>query len=685
MNMSDDVAGATLQVSMKAAEKGVELGSRIADKALDDIARLLKALGKLIISKTDLSDLGAGNTSIKNLVKNARKNGDTISTSDNAFSESDMKILKKKAKQLGIPIAFTGDKENNYANVRTSDLPIFQRMCTDMMKEKLAERPQELGNFKVKDWEIPFITSELNKYDLSAQFGKTKNGEHFCLYEKADEKAIMIARNEFVKKCNELKENMTVTKDENFYVIKDKHSGKEVSFDTVPSREELSEQIQKTFGYDQNKADIACAKFGEQNLQGEEKQKFFSKNPQNNFSKIDTNITLKNESIFTKDITCWRVTPKSDSVPKIVFQNENGRFAVLNPEKMTRAKMTDILKKNLLIDDKKTIEALIDKAEKVSDYYSKQDEKNFKFEYKFSKSDFDMKNAETVSGMVRTDENGNTFTKKLPLDSVSNDIQRTGKNEFTVQSTVNILETDKDENEYISSDKQQLVLSFSDKKSALNQLVEMYKKQGVPEDVAKQMSKEVFAKAESQSPEKVLQIEEIRTESQAGKTETKVVVKSGNQSEEIEFSDPEKVENEISEKFEVPKETAKIIVEKAQENIENNVEEKEMQSVNSEEINDVQYDEKDIPPTSDWIPNDDDVPPEMSNSGGYFADDIPDDDFQYNENNVPPMSDWTPNDNDVPPEMPERNFGGSFAYEIPDAPDVPQAPEINIPTGRGGR
>ena len=248
-------------------------------------------------------------------------------------------------------------------------------MCTDLMKDKLAERPQELGNFKVKDWEIPFITNELNNYDLSAQFGATKDGEKFCLYEKSNEKAIMIARNEFVKKCDELNSNRTVTKNEDFFVIQDKHSGKEISFEDVPSREELSEQIQKSFGYDKNKADIACSKFGEENLQGEEKKKFFSKNPQNNFSKVDTNITLQNESIFTKNFTCWRVTPKSDSVPKIVFQDDNGKFAVLNPEKMTKAKMADILQKSLLISDKKTIEALIDKAEKVSDYYSRQDEK----------------------------------------------------------------------------------------------------------------------------------------------------------------------------------------------------------------------------------------------------------------------------------------------------------------------
>ncbi|MBD5160293.1 MAG: hypothetical protein HDT23_08665, partial [Ruminococcus sp.] len=476
-------------------------------------------------------------------------------------------------------------------------------------------------------WEIPFITSELNNYDLSAQFGATKDGEKFCLYEKSDEKAIMIARNEFVKKCDELNSNMTVTKNDDFFVIQDKHSGKEISFENVLSREELSEQIQKSFGYDKNKADIACSKFGEENLQGEEKKKFFSKNPQNNFSKVDTNITLQEESIFTKNFTCWRVTPKSDSVPKIVFQDDNGRFAVLNPEKMTKAKMTDILQKSLLISDKKTIEALIEKAEKVSDYYSRQDEKNFSFDYKFSKSDFDMTNTEVVSGMVRTDESGNTFTKKLPLDSISNDIQRTGKDEFTVQSTVNIVEFDKDEKEYVSADTQKLVLSFSDKKNSLNQLTEMYKKQGIPEDVAKQISKEVFAKAESQSAEKVLNIEEIRAETQAGKTDTKVIVKSGNKSEEVDISDPEKAVNEISEKFEVSPETAEVVIEKAQENIEDF--------------------EKKI---------------------------IVEDDFQ---------EEILHNENDISAEIEMPDFAG----DVPDldVPDAPETPEIHMPTGRGRR
>lgn len=295
--------------------------------------------------------------------------------------------------------------------------------------------------------------------------------------------------------------------------------------------------------------------------------------------------------------------------------------------------MTDILQKSLSVSDKKTIDALIEKAEKVSDYYTRQDEKNFSFDYQFSKLDFDMTNPEIVSGMLRTDENGNTFTQKLPLDNISNDIERTGKDEFMVQSTVQTVETDKDGKEYVSSDKQKLVLSFSDKKNALNQLTELYKKQGIPEDVAKQISKEVFAKAESQSAEKVLQIEEIRAETQSDKTETKVVVKSGNKSEEVEISDPEKAVSEISEKFGSSAETAETVIEKVQEDIED-------------------FENKKI-----IVPDfHEEIPPEY-------------DEFHYNEN-------------DIPLEMPD------FSGDIPnfsDVPDVPDAPDVHIPTGRGRR
>lgn len=575
MNMSDDMASATIQVSTKAAEAG----THAFEKTIDIIAKLLQLLaersknnGNSKVKSTDLTDLKPGEVDMDDLKKSARDTGEALSFSENGMTKDDMKFLSKKAKEYKFPIAFTNSKgkDNIYAAVRASDLPLYKAVCTEMMKEKLAVRPNELSNFKVQEWEMPFITKELNKHDLSAQFGKTKSGECFCLFEKGDEKAILIARGEFVRKCNEINKELSFDRDENgFYTIKELHSGKEISFKNPPSREELSFMFQKRFGYDESKADISCAKFGEEQLKGSEKSRFFSNSPQNEFSKIDSNIELQGESIYVKAYTCWRVTPKADSVPKLVYQDKNGAFAVLNPEKMTKNQMSEVLRERLKVTDKATIAALVDKAIKVTDYYNHQNEENFFHNYEFSKSDFDMSNPDEVKEMLRTDKNGNTLIKALPVSSVETDIQRTEKDSFTVKSSIKIIETDQNGKEYSSFDTQSLKLSFSDKKNSVAELTEMYRKQGVPEHMAKQMAKDVFSKAESQSAERVLQIEEIRAEKQNNSTtEIKAVVTSGNKTEEIEISDSDKAIKDISEKFEVPEAAAAVILAKAAEQIE---------------------------------------------------------------------------------------------------------------------
>lgn len=586
MSMSDEVAGATIQVSMHTAEKVVDIAGKTINDLMDTIAKLLQALaahrssntsGKDKVQKTDLTDIKPGAVKIKDLIANARKNGDSIATSDHGLTAEDKKYITKKAKEYGIPVAFTGDKgkDNLYAAVRKNDLPILERICTDMMKDKLAQRPQELGNFKVQEWEIPFITSELNKHDLSAQFGKTENGEHFCLYEKADEKAILIARGEFVRKSEEIKKELMMDKDENGYLtIKDIRSGKEISFeaDAIPSREVLSAQIQKQFGYDENKADIACAKFGEEQLQGADKRKFFSSDPQQAFSKVDTNIHLEGESVLVKPYTCWRVTPKKDSVPRFVYQDTDGKFAVLNPEKQTKRQMCEVLHEQLGITDQGTLDALADKARKVTDYYHKQNEKNFSLDYTFEKKDFQTDRPEEMEGMLRTDEQGNTFAKTLPLDNISNHIERTGKDGFTVESSLEVVETDQNGKSYSTFDHRTLVLSFSDKKNAIAELTAMYREQGVPEHIAKPMAQDVFAKAQAQSPEKVLHIEEMHAEMSANptagtSTEIFMTVTSGSKAEEINITDREKAIAEVCETFGVDEDAATALLDRAAENL----------------------------------------------------------------------------------------------------------------------
>ena len=576
--MSDEITSATLQMTGKA----VEVASLAVQKNIEIIAMLLKELAQAAerhrqrqnekktsknqnVTSNDLTDIKPGAVSMKELMKSAKANKDTISFSEQGITKDDMKYLSKKAKEYQIPIAFTGDKgkDNVYANVRSSDLPAFQHICTEMMKDKLAERPQQMGNFKVQDWEMPFITHELNKHDLAASFGKTKDENCICLFEKKDEKAILIARDEFVRKCKDIEKELQIGKDDKgFYSIENRLTGQKITFDQVPSKEELADMMQNRFGYDENKAAMASAKFGEETLTGADKMKYFSKDPQNAFSKIHANVELKGESIYAKDYSCWYLKTKADKMPKVVYQDKNGNFAVLQPEKMTKRKMAVILDQHLGLKDKAVASALIEKAEKVSDFYESNVTENLNHSLEFNESDISPEKARTF-----VDEK-HAVHQIIP-QKADTAIERNGQDSFTVKSTVtgmdHIYTMDGKHEDEPLSDAKELKLSFSDKRSALQELSAMYKEQGLPDDAAEQMAKDVFEKAENQSSEKTLHIEEVREETKGGNKETTVKITSGEQTEEIDMSDHDKAIDEISEKFNVDTETAAQTIERAEE------------------------------------------------------------------------------------------------------------------------
>ena len=575
MNMSDDVTGVTLQI----VQKGADVAAHAAKEFIDLLTRLLAELGrsrerskantasnlanqkaeKPSVSSTDLTDIKTGRVEMKALRDNAKAIGDTLSMSENALTKEDMKFIAKKAKAYGIPVAFSNDKskDNIFASVRTSDLPLFKQICTELMKTKIAERPQELGNFHCEAWEIPFLTAHLNKNDLSAQFIQTGDGKNLCVFEKKDRKAIEMTRDAFVRQCGEVKNDLAFDRDEaGFITIKNLRTGKEISFDEIPDKKTLALRMQEAFGFDEIKAKIAAARFGEEMTTGEQREKFFSDSAQQECKQVDANIMVEGEDSVCKEYQCWRVTPKSDERPRIVFQNDTGEFAVLEPEKMTRMQMRHALEEQLGIIDRKTQDALIHKAESIAAFHAQSE--SHTAEYEFKKSDFDMHDVRYAMGLRKTDEQGNTiYTKKLPISSMSSEVNRTEKDFFRVDSTVTAIETDANGVDHARHDRQKLVLSFSDKKSSLQQLREMYEAQGVPAHVAKQMAKEVFKKAEMQNPEKPIRIQEVRDKA--------MTVAFGTQSAEVSTADKQAAASKIAEQFGVPAETAEVIVEKAEE------------------------------------------------------------------------------------------------------------------------
>ena len=580
MNMSEDVTAVSMQVSEKAAEAALSAFKSV----LDSVGRLFRELLGMEhdrararaqmqaaksgvqtpektkppnVSATNLTGIKPGEVSLKDLAENARNTGEALSVAQNGFSQEDRKAIARTAKKYGIPVAFsnTKGKNNLYANVRSGDLPIFKQICTECVKEKIAAQPETIGNFKVQPWEVPHLTAMLKAHDLPAVFVETKSGDQYCLHDVKHQDAVRIVREEFVAKCKEIEKQFSFDKDENgFYTLKDLHSGREISFAEIPDKTTVSQQIQTQFGYDPVKADLAAAKFGEEALKGKQKERYFSNSAQNEFSRIEGNVTLEGESLHAKPFGCWYVQPKKDEKPRVIFRDQSGKYAVLEPQSMTRAKMRSLLTEQLGITDRKTLDALTDKADRVTDFYARQDTDLLSVDRTFKMEDFE---PDKIIEHKYTGASGIEYvTKQKPLDSVENSIQRTGKDSFTVNTVFRSTEiTDKGES-IPHEQTEKLDFTLSDKKRTLHSLSAMYMDAGMNEADAKSMAKEVYSKAEAQSPETVLRIEEVRQNS--------MTVAYGKASVVLSTTDRQEAAEKIA-GLGVSTQTAESLVEKAQE------------------------------------------------------------------------------------------------------------------------
>jgi hypothetical protein len=583
MNMSEEVTGVTLQV----AEKAVTAGVNVTTKLAETIARLFHELfamerersaakaagkgggagsGKDKVKGVDLTNLKPGVVNLYDLQRDAERLKDTICTCENGVSREEMKAIAKKAKEYGIPIAFKNPKSKGsiYACVRGADLPIFKEVCAACIKDKMAQQPETLGNFKCERWEIPFLTAEMKNFDVPAMFPHSAEGA-FCLYDKKDENTVRIARSQFIQKCKELETQVAIDRDEEgYYTIKDLRTGREVSFEDVPTQKMLAQQIQKQFGFDENKANMCAAKFGQEMLTDEQKQSFFRVWSQDAFMHTSGLLSLENENPLAKPYQCWYLIPKEDAKPRIVFREpESGKFAVLEPQNMSRKQMRGELTAQLGITDEKTLAALVDKADRVAFSQERDKAGLYIADRRFSLDDF--KQDELVE-YVHTGASGEKYSTKLkPIDSVSQHIERTGKNAmgapdadgFEVSCT--FFSTEQNEKgEPVSKEKShKLFLSLADKKSGMHILTEMYKEQGIPEQTAKQLAKEVFQKASQQSADKVVRIEEVRSDA--------MTVAYGTATAEITTADKQAAASKVAAEFGVPTDTAETIVQKAEE------------------------------------------------------------------------------------------------------------------------
>lgn len=547
MPMSDELTGATLQISTQLASETIQLLFKIlgylsqnhhekkrADRALELEAE--KIHGR------NIADIKGGEHSVKGLIKKAKEYREPCVPFSDGYTKEEKDFLVSNAKKNYVPIAFQEKNGLYYPVVLQRDKQMLQSFATDLMVQKLAKCEIDKANkpfqtMGFNKWEVPFMNDYFNKYEVSAQFGETENGKNFALFNTSDEKLINLARKEFLKQHKEVLD-VKIEAKEHTYTLKD-NKGNELNInkDFMPTQEELTKLIENTLGYETIKAKLLSARFGE-TLELDDKKKFFDKSPIKDFSKFETDIVMKGESPYCRPFDCLRVQPKSDEKPKIIFADEKGNFAILEPERMSNTKMKKILDEELHIKDNRITDALISKARLVSLHFNTQEMENKSFHYNLEKSG------------VYSEPSTKSVDFKIDRESVD---------KFNVSATA----TTKDNSENTTN----FTFSFKDKVSSVEEIKKYNQKLGLDEYDSNSIATEIVKRAEKQAPQ-MMQIESIKTEhyfeGDIPKISTaKATVSLGGIEKEISLGDAEKSKSEIMKSFGCDEETATATVEQA--------------------------------------------------------------------------------------------------------------------------
>lgn len=538
MSMSEDVAGATISM----ASQGVSIAGSVATKTLDAIIKLLQLMNRTKenrhamnapagseteISRRDhLQELRMrGEVSINDLREYTAKNQQKLVYSEQGLTKADVAAISHRAKQVGIPVAFTrpADRKTYYPAVSEYDLPLFKQIVQGRISEKLTsdrENPtaeREYSQIAVKKWEIPIIAKDCQRRDIQASFAPHPNDPNLAvvIYPTADKAGMKEMTDAIAKNCRELEDVKIEQNQEGFCTITDENSGRVYSFEADNTCEEvLSYELQDKMGFDAMKADLAAAKYEAQCLAPEDVPQFKEGEPQHAFYAVQE-ITIRDkatgrENPITEPYRMNFFQCKYENKPIFSISNPNGKVLILPADQIRRRNIVQALQRDFGIKDRRLLHALTLKFEQCARGTLKD---NLHSNKEFSRGDFDLSTPQAASGMRRTAADGTVFVKKQPIDSVSLRIERTGKNTFSVTSTAKATEYDPRGAESTAVKTMELQLTLRHPKQAYDKIRETLVSQGVPAAQAKELARDAVSKAHSQPEERIVFVDRSSKES----------------------------------------------------------------------------------------------------------------------------------------------------------------------------
>lgn len=192
--MSDEIASAALSSSQKAIEVTAELIKLLAPLAKSFLGEVyhksvdgINAVGGKIVNAR-----AAGTVSNKGLIAEAQKAECGISTTNN-FLARDAERVAEKAKQYKIPVAIIGSGDNLTLEFLERDKGIIQQITNEIMQERLKGAPQSVKCFSVGENNVSSMKTLFEENGIECQFVRGTNGKISCIYpaENAEQVAVL--------------------------------------------------------------------------------------------------------------------------------------------------------------------------------------------------------------------------------------------------------------------------------------------------------------------------------------------------------------------------------------------------------------------------------------------------------------------------------------------------------------
>lgn len=209
--MSDEIASATLQTSQKAIEVTLELIKMLAPLVKQLLSEVYhKSVDGINDVSSKIANARAlGTVSAKNLVVEAQKANSPISATSN-FLARDAEQIAAKAKEYKIPIAIIGSGEKQTIEFLDRDKGIIEQITNEVLQDRLKEAPQSVKCFNISENSVTAMKAVMEENGIDCQFTKTADGKVKCVYPAEMTEQVAVVKEDYKQLHSEVADKCSI-------------------------------------------------------------------------------------------------------------------------------------------------------------------------------------------------------------------------------------------------------------------------------------------------------------------------------------------------------------------------------------------------------------------------------------------------------------------------------------------